>query len=295
MDRSGRFSMRSFWMFWICLLIALFAAGCGAGTKSEVPRTAPAPATKSAPQGASTDTASKSAGEPRKIIESAQIVLETRDLAATEKSAFELLSRRNGKVEQSSVSLDSNGRRSGNYTLRVPAGQLQAYVEELSALQDVVVRQRSLSAQDVTEDFVDISARLENMQRHEIRLREILSKANTVEEILKVEKELAAVRTQIESTTGRLRVMTGKIEMSAIQLRITEVTVITETNFLGKLKGILRDSWVAAGDVLLYLIAAAIVLSPLAALLFVLIWFWRNRQKRKAAVKPGMDPAKREG
>ena len=132
--------------------------------------------------------------------------------------------------------------------------------------------------------------RLENLQRQEKRLREILATANTVEDILKVEKELSTVRTQIESITGRLKALTGKIDLSTIQLRISEVTVMTETNFWGKLQGILRDSWVAAGDVVLYLIATVIVLSPLALLTAAIWWGWRRRQKAKQAVRSSIPP-----
>ena len=113
------------------------------------------------------------APESRKIIETAQITLETRDLAATEKSAILALTNRQGKVDVANVSMDANGRRIGNYTLKVPAGQLQGYIAEIAAFPDIIVRQRNISSQDVTEEFIDINARLENMQRHEVRLREI--------------------------------------------------------------------------------------------------------------------------
>ena len=274
--------IRSLVFLFVGLWLLILTAGCGASSKNEVARPAAQPSVKSAaPPAAGAPIASspKSPSEMRKIIESAQITLETKDLPATEKLVLDLLSKRQGIVGSSSVTLDGNGRRNGNYMLKVPNGNLQIFVNEIAALADVVVRQRSLSSQDVTEEFVDISARLDNMQRHEVRLREILAKANTVEEILKVEKELAAVRAQIESTTGRLKAMSGKIEMSTVQLRINEVTVMTETNFFGKLKSIIRDSWVSAGDVVLYLIATVIILSPLALLVAAIWWWWKRRAK----------------
>ncbi len=267
------------------LLLLILSFGCSGAPKNEVSRPAASPVAKTnAPPSAAGLSApgARPSADIRKLIETAQITLETRDLSATEKKAIDLLVKRKGKIDSSNVTLDGNGRRNGNYTLRVPAGQLQDYINELAVLPDVVVRQRSLSAKDVTEEVIDISARLENMRRHEIRLREILATANTVEEILKVEKELSAVRSQIDSTTGRLKAMTGKIDMSTVQLRISEVTVITETNFFGKLKSIIRDSWVAAGDVILYLIATVIVLSPLIILSIAIWWFWRNRRKSKS-------------
>lgn len=272
--------------------VSLGLLGCGGAAKNESARPPAAPGLKQAapPAPAATALDTKQPAVNRKIIETAQVTLEARDLPATEIKVFELLDKRQGKVDSSNVTMDSNGRRNGVYTLRIPAGQISPYVNELAALPDVVVRQRSISAQDVTEEFIDISARLENMQRHEARLREILAKANTVDEILKVEKELANARGQIESATARIKALSGRIELSTVTLRISEVTVITETNFFGKLMAILRDSWVAAGDVVLYLIATVIVLSPLALLVAVIVWFWRKRRSRQQQQPPAPTP-----
>ena len=269
--------------------ISLGLFGCGGAARNESARPPAAPtsmkqAAPPVPAGGTLDVKQPAAN--RKVIETAQVTLESRDLPATETKVFELLAKRQGKVDSSNVTLDGNGRRNGSYTLRIPAGQLREYVNELANLQDVVVRQRSISAQDVTEEFIDISARLENMQRHEVRLREILAKANTVEEILKVEKELAAARGQIESATARIKALSGRIDFSTVTLRISEVTVITETNFFGKLMAIIRDSWVAAGDVVLYLIATVIVLSPLALIVATIVWYWRKRRKPRPPEQP---------
>ena len=282
MNSSGR-TIRHSVLFLVMILILVLSSACGSSSKSESPRPASAPqpvAKTAAPAPANGN--SKPLPELRKVIETAQVSLETKDLPATEARVRERLAARKGILSSASVTLDGNGRRTGNFTLRIPAGQLNDFVNELASLPDVIVRQRSISSQDVTEEFVDITARLENMQRHEKRLREILATANTVEEVLKVEKELATVRSQIESTTGKLKALTGKIEMSTLQLRISEVAVITETNFFGKLKAILRDSWVAAGDVVLYLIATVIVLSPIGMLTAGIWWWWKRRQKAKA-------------
>ena len=271
----------------VAIVISIILAGmvgCGGAAKTESTRPAAAPAAKSnvaTPPAAGASNDGKQPAASRKVIETAQVTLESRDLPLTESKVQALLAKRQGKMDASNVTLDSNGRRNGTYTLRLPVGQLRDFVAELAAIPDVVVRQRNLSAQDVTEEFVDISARLENMQRHETRLREILAKANTVDEILKVEKELASVRGQIESTTGRIKALSGRIDLSTVSLRISEVSVITETNFGGKLQAIIRDSWVAAGDVVLYLVASVIVLSPLALLVAVIVWFWRKRRSKQ--------------
>lgn len=286
MNRLLRLKL-TFWLVSAVLILALVSGCGGSSVKREAAPTPPA--AKTAPTAsAPADTPTKLA-DSRKVIETAQISLETRDLPATEKLVMQALDRRKGKLDSTNVSMDGDGRRTGNYSLRVPSGALQGLVDDIAGLPDVVVRQRSISSQDVTEDFIDSTARLENMQRQEVRLREILARANTVDEVLKVEKELATVRGQIESATGRLKAMSGRIEMSTVKLRISEVTLVTEANFFGKLRAILRDSWVNAGDVLLYLIASVIVLSPLILLVALAVWFWRRRKKTQRPFSPPPD------
>lgn len=282
------------------IFFLLVLSGCGSSIRNDSvrPPTRPeASVAKNAPPAitANSGTGNKSIEGPRKIIESGQLTLETKNLNVTEAKVFDSLQKRQGLIESSSITLDSSGRRNGNYSLRIPTGKMQEFMLEIAAIPDVIVRQRSISAQDVTEEYIDITARLENMQRHEVRLREILAKANSVEEILKVEKELATVRGQIESTTGRLKSLSSKIDMSTVKLRISEVSVVTETNFGGKLVGIIRDSWIAAGDVVLYLVAAIIVLSPLTLIVLLAVWWWKRRQKTRPfpAAKVGQENEKK--
>lgn len=293
MQSTQRFFRLSCLVILIMTISLLALVGCGGANKMDSGRTAAGPAAK--PNLASVPVPNdgnviKPMTDNRKVIETGQVTLESKDLAAIENRVFSLLETQHGTIESSSVTLDGNGRRNGNYSLRLPAGQLTGYINELAKIPGIIVRQRSQSTQDVTEEFVDISARLENMQRHENRLREILTKASSVDEILKVEKELASVRGQIESTAARIKSLTGKIDMSTLKLRISEVTMITETNFFGKLMVIIRDSWVNAGDVILYLIAAIIVLSPVAVIIAAIVWWWNRRQKNKQTARQIQQP-----
>ena len=77
-----------------------------------------------------------------------------------------------------------------------------------------------------------------------------------------------------------------RLDFSTVTLRISEVSVITDTNFFGKLMAIIHDSWVAAGDVVLYLIATVIVLSPLALIVATIVWYWRKRRKPRPPEQP---------
>ncbi len=266
----------------LALTLALY--GCGSGTRQDsagAPRTA----------GEMKAQSQESPVSQKKVIETANVTLETANLAVVEKQVMSLVEQNQGRMDTMNVSQDSNSQRRGSYTIRIPQGKLQQFIDSLTALPDVTVRQKSISGQDVSEEYIDINARLENMQRHETRLRELLARANSVEEILKVESELSRVRSQIESTTGRLKNLTGRIEMSTLNLSVREVNANYWSNYSHKLKNAFNEGIIMAGNVLLAIITGAIGLAPLFAFLAVLAWLWRKRKAFKLKKNNTVPPA----
>jgi hypothetical protein len=105
-------------------------------------------------------------------------------------------------------------------TIRVPKDKFNAALREIEGY-GKILDQRSTS-EDVTERYIDLKARLENLERQEKRLHEILGMARTVDEVLKVEKELERVRGQIESLRGQLNYLERNVAMSLIAVRMIE-------------------------------------------------------------------------
>ncbi len=103
-------------------------------------------------------------------------------------------------------------------TLRVPEPRLDETMDRLADLGKVVGR--SLRSRDVTEEVIDLEARLRNLQALRDRLRSYLGQALNLEEILKVERELARVQTEIESIEGRLKLLKSQVAMSELEVRV---------------------------------------------------------------------------
>ena len=78
------------------------------------------------------------------------------------------------------------------------------------------------TSDDVTQQYVDLTARLVNLQKQEIRLQEILAMAKTVEDVLNVERELERVRGEIERLQGQINYLEGNAEMSSIVVKLGE-------------------------------------------------------------------------
>lgn len=106
-----------------------------------------------------------------------------------------------------------------NVTLRIPNQYFDAFINDLSKGIAYFDR-KEISAQDVSEEFVDLQARLNAKQTLEKRYLELLSKANKVSEILEIERELANIREEIEAKQGRLQYLQSRVSMSTISIEM---------------------------------------------------------------------------
>lgn len=115
---------------------------------------------------------------------------------------------------------ESGGVPQGSFTLRVPADRFAGVVAAVERVGTVL--QRSISGQDVTDEFVDLQARIRNLERHEQRLLTFMDRATKVSELLAIEQELARVRGEIEQLTGRVRVLTNQVDLATIEAGVRQ-------------------------------------------------------------------------
>ena len=127
------------------------------------------------------------------------------------------------------MSLSQSGKaehRAAAMTLRVPADKFNDALRALRSLSDVEVLSSNVDSKDVTEQFVDLEARLRAKQAEETRYLALLARADKIEDILRIDQSLNAVRTQIEQLTGQLNSMKNRTTFSTISLSITPTGVI---------------------------------------------------------------------
>jgi hypothetical protein len=108
----------------------------------------------------------------------------------------------------------------GYFILRIPAPQLRRVMEELGKLG--VVESRSLQAQDVTQEYVDLTTRIRVLKETQTQLITLLKQARNVEEALNVRESLDAITMQLEQAMGRLRLLENQIGFSTLTLRLSE-------------------------------------------------------------------------
>lgn len=165
------------------------------------------------------DLNGKAISMERKIISTGRLQLEVENVPSTVNKITNITVQQGGFISGSSVS-GYEERKNGHVTVRVPQKNFYAAVEQIEALG--TVKSRDLQGQDVTEEYIDINARLGNFKKQEERLQEILKMANTVKDVLEIERELNRVRGEIERLTGKLNYFDKSIEMSTITVNVNE-------------------------------------------------------------------------
>ena len=157
--------------------------------------------------------------QERVVIYNAHVSLETNDIQGGLGKIRLLAESYGGYVASSSRSTYGTQSRA-EIAIRVPKDKFHAAVQEIETYGKVL--DEGTTSEDITQQYIDLKARLNNLQKQEEQLREIMDMARTVDEILKVESELASVRGEIESLQGQVNFLERNVEMSLISVALTE-------------------------------------------------------------------------
>ncbi len=235
----------------------------------------------------------------RQIIVRASMGIEVADIPELVSELVARVTAAGGFVSDSSIYGQERGQRRGYIVFRVPAQQLDQLMQDVHAMGDV--QQETRYTTDVTEEYIDLEARITNLNHQEGRLRELLDRADSVEELLLVERELTRIRSELDSLQGRLRYLTSQVAMSTLTLEMAEVPE-KPTISPGTWEGLgqrLVDAFVRGTNRLLDRTLAALVwftgalpsLAVLAALLAGLTVAVRSWRARRSPSTQSKDPA----
>jgi len=159
----------------------------------------------------------------RMIVRTGNISLVVEDVPVAMGQISELADSFGGYVV-SSKRWGKEERLAGSITIRVPAEHFGDAIKALRKLA-VEVSSESTSSKDVTEEYVDLSAKLQNLEATEEQLLKIMEKAETVEDILNVQRELSKTRGEIEQTKGRMQYLERTSATSLIEVNLEQSTL----------------------------------------------------------------------
>jgi len=157
--------------------------------------------------------------QDRMIIYNGYISLETDDIAGTLNRIRSLAEGYNGYVAGTSRSMIGN-QVVADITIRIPQNRFHSAIDDILTYGKVL--DERTTSEDVTEQYIDLKARLKNLEILEESLADLLNRTATIEEILKVEQELARVRGDIDSLQGQLNYLEHNVTMSIIKVSLRE-------------------------------------------------------------------------
>ena len=158
----------------------------------------------------------------QKLIKESFLEFETEDLDKTYSNIARFVKQNNGFIQDDNSNKNYN-RISRNLTIRIPTNGFQNVLDSISGSVSFFDTKR-VSSKDVTEEFIDLEARLKAKKTLETRYLELLSKAKNVKEILDIERELSNIREEIEAKQGRLKYLNNKVSLSTINIQFYKTT-----------------------------------------------------------------------
>lgn len=298
-------------LFFVLAVLLLVSAlsGCGSGgatgssmyaTDMAVPQEAPMGVEESdvyyssaANFAAPVPEPAEAKANPAKIIYTADLDMETTDFDGAVEALAALTADCGGYYESSSVYSGGSGYRSANYTVRVPAEQYRAFLEQAGSLCHMTHFYEY--ADDVSEMYYDTAGRLQTQQTKLERLQELLSQAENMEDIITVESAISETEEQIEWLSGQLRQYDALVDYSTVTIYLSEVYRLSNVpepvqGFGSRLVNALSSGWQGfLGGMEAILIALAygwMWILVAAVIAVVVIISVRRSAKRRAKTRP---------
>lgn len=221
------------------------------------------------------------------IVRTAELALTTSDFDQARTRLEEVLKRHKGYLGELNVTGATGAARTLTATLRVPAEQLDATIAEVKNLGHV--DSETQNGEEVTQQYVDLQARLLNARNSEQRLTQILQRTGKLSDVLAVEEQIERVRENIERMEAEKKELTKQVAFSTLNMKVAEdykerVHVVPDSTST-RLRNAAVEGYelMVAGliNVLLFLEAWGPSLLLWGAILFFPArWLWRRRRAR---------------
>lgn len=282
------------------LLAALLLAGCSTGAPNDMEQGAPGGV---AGEGVYEDGNAGQTAMPetsQKLIYTITIDAETDDLNKLLTDLEAQLAQLGGYVQSKNVRAGSqtstHSTRYATMTLRLPAEHFRSFVGHVEGATNIL--SSSETAEDVTLQYVAVESRITALEIEEARLLELLTRAESLNDLLILESKLSDIRQELEEVKSQLKLYDNKITYSTVHLNITEVVEFTQvkedpsvwerisTGFVSSLKGV----WTILTELFIFLIVALPYLA-IPGVIVILILIMGRKRRNARHKKPGTTPA----
>lgn len=225
----------------------------------------------------------------RKIIRNADLELEAAAPAESQAKITTIAEAKGGFViesNQSSSDIKTTERDTATMTVRVPADKFNEALDEIRKTATRTISE-TIKGQDVTEEFIDIEARIKSQKALEVQFLEIMKRSDTVDEALSIQREIAEVRGEIEKVEGRKQFLQNQSSLSTVKIRIQSPTAFAanSSGFFYKIGESFGDGFDVALGFILGLITVATALVPFLLFIvlpiYLVVRYFTNRNRRR--------------
>jgi hypothetical protein len=218
----------------------------------------------------------------QKIIKTGNLSFETTDIEQTFQLIQTQVKQLNGYIQNDRTSRYGE-RYERSLSVRIPVTRFESFVDTLE--QHVkVFDQKEINAQDVTEEFVDLQARLKAKRALEERYLQLLAKANNIKDMLEIERQLAQIREEIEAREGRLKYLEKQVAFSTLHISFYEMVSVKHApsqSYFNRMGRALSGGFNGLGEFFLLMLR----LWPMWLIGIGLLIFVRKRMKSKKMKK----------
>jgi hypothetical protein len=221
--------------------------------------------------------------ETAMIIRTGTASVEIDSLETAISAARALADRVGGYVANTSIQSGRSQYRSATIEIKLPASRFDAALDGLSPLGKVEAV--NVTAEDVGEEFTDLSARAANAHRLEVRLIELIAtRTGKLSDVLEIERELARVREEIERMEGRMRFLKSRAAISTLSLNLHEpAPIVGDQGSWGVVLSAARQAWRNFVSLAAAIIASLGVLLPVGLVLIATVMLAKKQWRRRMA------------
>ncbi|WP_148358258.1 DUF4349 domain-containing protein [Peribacillus simplex] len=163
--------------------------------------------------------------DERKVIHQAQLELKVKNLEKAQIKIENKVAEYGGYVVESNVNREDEELVEGTITVRVPEAHFRDFLADSEGEASEVVG-RNVTGQDVTEQYVDLKARLKSKRAVEERLLAFMKDAEKTEDLLKISSDLAVVQEEIEQLTGQMKYLENQTSYSTVTITLSQDRIV---------------------------------------------------------------------
>lgn len=236
----------------------------------------------------------------RKLIYKANLTMKVEDYGKAQSDIRDLVALAGGYIVQYSEN-ENASEQGGSFVFKVPAQGFSSFLKDLDKLPRISI-QRNIQGQDVSEEYVDLEARLKAKQVQEARFLEFMQKASKSDELVSFANELGKIQEEIERIKGRMRYIDQNVAFSTVELRLYQplkgkgsAEETAQSSLAVRAKEALSASVKAISTVVQALFVFAAGALPVAAVgAVVAAPVWWGYRRHKAKVRELTEEARRQ-